>query len=131
VQWYLRVLSRYAVFSGRARRREFWSFALVNTLVIYALGLVESVMNPNSVGTLAALYVLATALPALAVAIRRLHDTGLGGWYVLVGFIPFGNLFLLYLLVRDSDPHSNMYGPNPKAVVPPPPPPGAYTATSP
>ncbi|MNZ89121.1 Inner membrane protein YhaI [compost metagenome] len=64
---------------------------------------------------LAGLYSLAILLPSLALVVRRLHDTGRSGWWVLIGFIPLiGFIVLLVFMCTDSDPDTNQYGPNPK-----------------
>ncbi len=61
------------------------------------------------------IYSLATLIPSLAVGIRRLHDTGKSGWWIFISLIPFvGPIILLIFLVKDSDPGTNLYGPNPK-----------------
>lgn len=125
--WWWRVLSEdYACFRGRARRKEFWSFVLVNALIL--LGFFVPAILLESSRTRIASYVsgglLITAaicyvgliVPYIAAAVRRLHDTGKSGWYFLVTLFPYvGGLILLVLLARDSQPDANAYGPNPKS----------------
>ncbi len=122
MNWYIEVLRKYAVFEGRARRSEYWYFILFNFIIIVMLVFVDMVLGTSSQSTsfslFADLYSLAVLAPTLAVAVRRFHDIGKSGWWVLVGFVPFvGSLVLLYFMVQDSEPGDNAYGPNPKGVT--------------
>ena len=113
MQWYMQAWRDYKKFDGRSRRTEYWMFLLINIGVNIALGLVEAMFG--SPGILSWLYSLAVLVPAIAVSIRRLHDIGLPGLWVLLILIPFLNLLLaLIFLTRDSQPGANEYGPNPK-----------------
>ena len=119
MHWYLDVLKKYAVFSGRARRKEYWFFTLFNIIASIVLALMDGAMGSLSAsggfGLLSGIYALAVFIPSLAVLIRRLHDTGRTGWWVLLCFIPLiGFIVILVFLVLDSDPDANEYGPNPK-----------------
>jgi uncharacterized membrane protein YhaH (DUF805 family) len=116
------VLSHYADFSGRARRQEYWMFALFNmifafawTFVIVFLATISS-NDPSITSTFAYYsYAIAVMLPGLAVSVRRLHDVGKSGWMILVSLMPLvGGIWLLVLMVTDSQPEENEYGPNPK-----------------
>lgn len=118
MNWYLTVLRKYAVFHGRASRKEFWFFFLFHFLIISALmklalnalmGLTES--DASTIPLL--LYVCATAIPVLAVQVRRLHDINFNGLWFLIGGIPGGVVFLLIFYVQPSQPSENRYGPNP------------------
>jgi len=117
VSWYIAVLKKYAVFSGRARRKEYWTFVLFNVIITVVLTMIEGVADSNSEGsqsTLATLYGLVVLTPSLAVGVRRLHDIGKSGWWMLIGLIPIiGTIVLLIFAVRDSQPADNQYGPNP------------------
>ncbi len=116
--WYRKVISQYADFSGRARRSEYWYFALVNIIISFVLGLVDSIIGTTSsggFGILGGIYSLAILVPSIAVGVRRLHDTGRSGWWLLIGLIPIiGAIVLLVFVVQDSQPGSNQWGPNPK-----------------
>ena len=121
MNWYLGVLRKYAVFSGRARRKEYWMFVLFNTIIVFILTLVEGVagigsqINPNELATL---YMFAVLLPSLAVGFRRLHDTGRSGWWSLIGFVPIiGTIVFMVFMVQNSQRDENPYGPNPKIPV--------------
>ena len=120
MSWYLEALRKYAVFGGRARRKEYWMFFLINFIISVVLILIDISIGTFSyqadVGVLQSLYSLAVLIPGLAVTVRRLHDTGRTGWWILISLIPvIGGLVLLVFLVLDSEPGGNRYGPNPKA----------------
>lgn len=117
MSWYLEVLKKYAVFSGRARRRELWIFILFNIIIIMVLAFIEGMLGlggESGYGPLSGLYGLAVLIPSLAVEVRRLHDTSRSGWWLLIGLVPFiGAIILIVFFVMDSHP-DNEYGPNPK-----------------
>ncbi|MGW8764945.1 DUF805 domain-containing protein [Streptomyces sp. NPDC055815] len=113
MNWYLDVLKKYAVFSGRARRKEFWMFYLFNVIAVFVLAIVDSVIGIYP--ALTGIYFLAVLLPYLGVTVRRLHDTGRSGWFILIGFIPLvGGIILIVFLATDGEQHQNAHGPNPK-----------------
>jgi uncharacterized membrane protein YhaH (DUF805 family) len=117
--WYLEVLKKYAVFKGRARRKEYWYFTLCNILVSIVLGFIDAKIGifgmKAGIGILGAIYSLAVFIPSLAVFVRRLHDIGKSGWWFFLGLIPcVGPLILLYFMVKDSENGENRYGANPK-----------------
>lgn len=117
MNWYLAVLKKYTVFVGRARRAEYWYFALVNVLIALALTVIDSLtgMYVHGYGLLNSLYTLAVLIPSIAVTVRRLHDTARSGWWVLISLVPLaGAIVLLVFTVQDSQPGENQYGPNPK-----------------
>ena len=117
MEWYLLVLKKYAEFGGRARRKEYWMFTLFNVIASLALGVVDGILGLGDMGfgLLSGLYTLAVFVPSLAVSVRRLHDTGRSGWWLLIAFIPIlGALSLLFFMVQDGEPGPNEYGPNPK-----------------
>ena len=114
---------KYADFTGRARRAEYWWFVLVNFGVIFGivvLAIILSVSSDSLAGLGGALYVvyaLGVIVPSLAVTVRRLHDTNKSGWMLLIGLIPFvGPILLLVFYFTDGDPGENQYGPSPKYV---------------
>ncbi len=119
--YYLAVLKKYAVFSGRARRAEYWYFYLVNIIVVVVLGFLNAMVS-NVFSIISNVYMLAVFIPSLAVSVRRLHDIGKSGWMWFIVLIPIiGWIWLLVLSVMDSQAGNNAYGPNPKgmASVPP------------
>jgi uncharacterized membrane protein YhaH (DUF805 family) len=119
MNWYLKALSQYADFSGRARRKEYWMFILFN--MIFALlamtldNLLGIAMKEIGYGPLYGLYAIAMFIPGLAVLIRRLHDVGKSGWMLFILFIPLvGLIWLFILLCSDSQTEENKWGENPK-----------------
>jgi len=133
VNWYVKVLKQYVDFSGRARRREYWMFILINVVIVIVLSLIDTLLGTggfratsgggsfyaaNSLGVLSGLYSLAVLLPSIAVTVRRLHDTDRTGWWILLGFIPIiGGIVLLVFYVLEGTRGPNRYGPDPKATV--------------
>jgi len=120
MNWYIEALKKYAVFSGRSRRKEYWYFALFNLIITIVLTLIDSsigTLDSNSgYGVLNTIYSLGVLLPGLGVSIRRLHDIGRSGWWLLIGFIPLvGAIVLIIFFVKDSQPGENQYGPSPKS----------------
>ncbi len=116
MNWYLEVIQKYAVFDGRARRKEYWMFILFHIIIVIVISIIEGAFG--SPGVLSTLYGLAVLLPGIGVSIRRLHDTGRTGWWMLIGLIPIlGAIVLLVFMVQDGEPGENQYGPNPKEVM--------------
>jgi uncharacterized membrane protein YhaH (DUF805 family) len=119
--------SNYATFKGRARRSEYWFiqlFLVLTNLAVAALDLVlmdfdvDQFMANGGGGIVGLVWIFATIVPALAVLVRRLHDTGRSGWWALIGLIPLiGFLVLLVFTVQDSPPGENAHGPSPKSVT--------------
>ena len=123
MNWYLRVLNQYSDFNGRARRKEYWMFALVNFIISLAIIGIDNALglsfnytgNISGAGVFNSIYNLLILIPSLAVTVRRLHDVGKSGWMLLIGLIPLVvAIWLLILLLRDSEAGENKYGPNPK-----------------
>lgn len=122
MNWYLAVLKNYAGFSGRARRKEYWMFVLFNLIFFVAAAILDNVFGTTikglPYGLFYFLYALAVFIPGLAVAVRRLHDIGKSGWMILISLIPLiGAIWLLVLLVTDSNSGENEYGANTKDVT--------------
>ena len=120
MDWYIKCLTEmYADFSGRARRSEFWYFALFNFIASIVVSIVAGVLGSvigDAASFLSLLYSLAVIVPGFAVSARRLHDTGRSGWWQLIALIPFiGAIVLLIFFTQDSSFERNQYGPNPKS----------------
>jgi uncharacterized membrane protein YhaH (DUF805 family) len=120
MDWYVKVLKNYVGFSGRARRKEYWMFFLISTLVSIGLILVDRMTGSydpvRGWGLLSGLYALAVLLPGLAVSVRRLHDRDKSGWWLLLALIPLiGAIILLVWCAMDGDRGDNRFGPDPKA----------------
>jgi uncharacterized membrane protein YhaH (DUF805 family) len=121
MDWYLEVLRKYAVFSGRARRKEYWFFVLFNLIATIIIGGIDGAIGTYNaaagMGLLGLIYALGVMIPSAAVTFRRLHDTGRSGWWLLIGFIPvIGIIVLLVFLVQDSHEEENEYGVSPKLI---------------
>lgn len=101
-------MRNYAVFSGRARRKEYWMFVLFNALISILLGVVGTFAH---VPIIENLYSFAVLIPSIAVSIRRMHDVGKSGWFCL---IPIYNLILA---CTDGQSGDNEYGPDPKVNI--------------
>ena len=110
------VFSKYATFSGRARRSEYWYFvifAVLVSIVVEAVG--KLIGGANFAKVLSGIWSLVILVPSLALDWRRLHDIGKSGWWWLLGFVPVvGWIILIVWACKDSDPGENQYGPNPK-----------------
>jgi uncharacterized membrane protein YhaH (DUF805 family) len=112
MQWYLQALNKYAVFAGRARRSEYWMFALFNIIFCIAAMVLDIIIGTYFI--IYSLYLLAIIIPSLAVTVRRLHDIGKSGAWFFIAFIPFiGFIWLLILMCTDSG-MENIYGKSPK-----------------
>lgn len=122
MEWYRMVWEKYAQFEGRSRRKEYWMFQLINTLVSMALcggsiGLFFAGRGQSTaiaMGILCGLYGVASFVPSLAVTVRRLHDIGRSGWWLLISLIPGGGLVVLVFSILDGTRGPNSYGPDPK-----------------
>ena len=118
MDWYLTVLRSFSDFSGRARRKEYWMFTLFNAIFAAVASVLDRVLGlagEAGIGPLYGLYLLVVLVPGIAVAIRRMHDTGRSGWMLLVGLIPLiGVLLVLYWAIQEGEPRENAYGPDPK-----------------
>jgi uncharacterized membrane protein YhaH (DUF805 family) len=122
MNWYIQVWKKYAVFSGRSRRKEYWYYYLFYMLTYIVLAIIDGVAGTYSeeagVGLLSGIYGLAALLPSIGVSVRRLHDTSRSGWWLFISLIPvIGIIVLIVFLASDSKPEDNQYGPNPKAVI--------------
>ena len=125
MEWMIMPLKRYADFSGRLRRKEYWMFVLFQILVMVPLIFLATALDgaPNDgdlAGSLSVLafvvvYLLVFLIPGLAVQVRRFHDQDKSGWFVLLGFIPYlGGLILLVFMCLEGTRGPNRFGPDPK-----------------
>ena len=111
MNYYFKVLKKYAVFNGRARRKEYWMFYFFNCIIVLVLVVIEVILgiSPESgKSILAGIYSLAVVIPTTAVGVRRMHDVNKSGWFILVPIYNF------LLTVRDGTKGNNKYGPDPK-----------------
>ncbi|MDE7005639.1 DUF805 domain-containing protein [uncultured Alistipes sp.] len=114
MNWYLTVIKEhYADFKGRARRKEFWMFMLINWVISMVLAIIGGLIHFTLLGSI---YSLAVLVPTLGVGVRRLHDMGKSGWWYLIALVPIvGAIYLIYLWCQDSQAEANEWGANPKA----------------
>ena len=114
MNWYLTVIKEhYADFKGRARRKEFWMFMLINWVISMVLAIIGGLIHFTLLGSI---YSLAVLVPTLGVGVRRLHDMGKSGWWYLICLVPvLGAIYLIYLWCQDSQAEANEWGANPKA----------------
>ncbi|MFD9518673.1 DUF805 domain-containing protein [Streptomyces sp. NPDC059979] len=113
---YTDVLKKYAVFSGRARRQEYWMFALFQAAVVIVLAILDAVIGAGFL--IVGLYLLGTLVPTLAVTVRRLHDLGKSGAWYFILFVPIvGGIWLLVLTATAGQTTPNEYGPDPKVLA--------------
>ncbi|MFD5624235.1 DUF805 domain-containing protein [Streptomyces yangpuensis] len=116
MNYYLDVLKKYADFSGRARRQEYWMFFLFQFAALIIVAILDAVLGTSP--WLYLLYALGTLLPNLGVTIRRLHDTGKSGWWIFINLVPVvGFIWFIVLLATAGQPQPNQYGPDPKVLA--------------
>lgn len=125
MNYYLTVFKKYATFSGRAQRAEYWYFYLFHFIVTMLLFFIDMgiiyVYPSYGYAWLYGVYTIGSLIPLLAVSVRRLHDVNKSGWMLLVNFIPFiGGIWYLVLSVMDGTAGDNQYGPDPKGRSPQP-----------
>ena len=123
MNWYIDAWKNYVTFTGRSRRKAYWMFVLFNIIAAILANILDNVLGligEGGYGVISSIYGLAVFSPGLALAVRRLHDIGRTGWWMLIGLIPLvGWIVLLIFFVTDSQAGSNQYGPNPKEAAPP------------
>ncbi|OEJ99056.1 hypothetical protein A8C32_07720 [Flavivirga aquatica] len=121
MKWFLKVLiDNYANFSGRARRKEYWMFALfqiiIFIIIIFLGNFINDLFDIEIFNISFLIYFLATLIPWFAVNVRRLHDTGKSGGYLFINFIPLvGRIWYIVLMASEGGIEANKYGLNPKA----------------
>ena len=129
MNWYISVVAEnYANFNGRARRKEYWMFLLFHMIFVIVAMVLDNLLGLDfkmdagsyavsmGYGWIYSVYTLAILIPSLAVAVRRLHDVGKSGWFLLITLIPLiGGIWCLILMCTDGDVQDNEYGSSPKA----------------
>ena len=112
IDWFKKGLRNYTNFSGRARRKEYWYFFLVQMGVVIIAMILDAFIFSSETGLFYIVAALGLFLPGLAVTIRRLHDTSRSGWWFLIGVVPLiGSIILLVFLASDTKPEINQWGP--------------------
>ena len=121
IEWYKMAFTKYAEFSGRSTRNEYWWFVLCNILVtiaLYSIVIFAAIIDFAPLAFIAGLmifvYMFAAIIPSVAVLVRRLHDVGKSGWFYFITLIPLvGGIVLLVFLAKESEPRANEWGPIP------------------
>lgn len=112
IDWFKKGMRNYVNFSGRARRKEFWYFALVQVGLTVLAMIMDAIIFSAETGLFYIVIALGLFLPSLAVSIRRLHDTGRSGWWFLISLIPLiGGIVFLVFCANDTKPETNQWGP--------------------
>ncbi|WP_201535694.1 DUF805 domain-containing protein [Psychrobacter ciconiae] len=111
LEWFQKGLRNYANFSGRARRKEYWYFYLVQIVIYIIASILDAIIFDSEIGLFYILAILGLFLPGLAVTVRRLHDTSRSGWWILIGLVPLiGAILLLIWVASDTKPEMNRWG---------------------
>ncbi len=118
MEWFIKVIKNFS-FSGRARRKEYWFFLLFVIVIVFVLGLLDSIIGTYSketeLGLFSGIFMLGILIQSIAVGVRRLHDTGRSGWWLLINFVPLvGWIILLVLMLLAGQQGTNEYGPDPR-----------------
>ncbi|WP_227697363.1 DUF805 domain-containing protein [Psychrobacter celer] len=112
LDWFKKCLRNYSNFSGRARRKEYWYFVLVQMGLLFIAMVLDSMIFDAETGLFYIVVVLGLFLPSLAVTVRRLHDTSRSGWWFFISILPLiGSIILLVFLASDTKPETNQWGP--------------------
>ncbi|MFQ6197001.1 DUF805 domain-containing protein [Streptomyces sp. NPDC000405] len=115
MRWFVEVLKKYAVFKGRARRREYWMFTLISCIIAIVLMAADEIFGTGEI--IQNVYTVALFLPCITVMVRRLHDTDCSGWWALFSLVPLvGFITVMVFMCLDSTPGDNEHGPNPKSI---------------
>ena len=120
MNWYLEALKKYAVFSGRSQRKEYWYYSLFYAVLYIGLGIFDVMIGTFSASTgagfFSGIYGLVHFIPNISVSVRRLHDTNRSGWWLLIALVPLvGIIVLIFFLASDSTAGENNFGSNPKS----------------
>jgi uncharacterized membrane protein YhaH (DUF805 family) len=121
MEWATLPLKRYAEFTGRSRRKEYWMFVLLSIGIYIIASVLDGIAGLNGMivgtyGPITALVALGLLVPTLAVSIRRLHDSDRSGWWLLLGLVPLvGEIIVLVLMVLEGTRGANRFGADPKA----------------
>ncbi|MEG0092133.1 MAG: DUF805 domain-containing protein [Oscillospiraceae bacterium] len=117
MNWYIKVIKSYVNFGGRARRKEYWTFALINVAIVTGLNIADAMMgfSIGNYGLFGSIYSLFIMLPSIAVCFRRLHDVNKSGWWLLAALVPvLGWLWIVFCLIQEGTQGTNKYGDDPK-----------------
>ena len=112
MSWYIQAIKNYCNFSGRARRTEYWMFALISAIIVFVLGILDGIIGIKLLTSLYSLFIL---IPELSLTFRRLHDIDKSAWWLLIAFVPVvGAIILLVFSLKEGTIGANNYGADPK-----------------
>ena len=106
MNYYTDAIKKYATFSGRARRKEYWMFVLINFIITWVIGIIEKAIGLTftvsgaEIGIITLIYSLFILIPSLALTARRLHDTDRSGWWILISLIPVVGSIILFVFTQ-------------------------------
>jgi len=116
MKWYLEVLKKYAVFEGRARRKEYWMFILLNVIFLILASGIHGVFDGYYI--ILIIYIIAMIIPTISVIVRRMHDIGKSGFWIFIRLVPIiGGIWMLILLCTEGQTWKNQYGEDPKIMT--------------
>lgn len=111
MSWYIQAIKNYCNFSGRARRKEYWMFALISAVIVFVLGIIDGIIGINILTSLYSLFIL---IPELSLTFRRLHDIDKSAWWLLIALVPvIGAIILLVFSLKPGTVGDNTYGADP------------------
>ncbi len=113
MDYFIDALRKYAEFTGRATRKQYWMFVLFYFIFTIVLGVIDNVLGIVLLGLVFSLGML---VPSIAITARRLHDIGRSGWWQLIYFIPLIGLIVMLVFLLTDSVEDNEFGPNPKAL---------------
>lgn len=111
IDWFKKGMRNYVNFSGRARRKEYWYFLLMQIILIIIAMVLDTIIFDSEIGLFYLVVALGLFLPGVAVTIRRLHDTSHSGWWFLISLVPLIGIVLIVFLVRETKFETNQWGP--------------------
>ena len=110
IDWFKKCMRNYVNFSGRARRKEYWYFVLMQMILIIIAMVIDSIIFDSGIGFFYLIAAFGLFLPGVAVTVRRLHDTNHSGWWFLISLVPLIGLALIVFLVRETNFETNQWG---------------------
>lgn len=111
MEYFIDAFKNYADFSGRSRRKEYWMFVLIYSIIYIALAVIDDVLNTV---WLATIFILIVIIPSISITTRRLHDTGRTGWWQLIYLVPLIGLIIMTVFLCQDSHDENEYGISPK-----------------
>lgn len=118
MEWFLLAFKRYAEFNGRSRRKEYWMFYLIYSIISFCLSLIDGLIGyagSTNIGFLSTVFGVTSIIPWISITVRRFHDVNKSTWNLLWYLFPIiGWIYIFILTIRNGDVGENQYGPDPK-----------------